>query len=254
MTQTDFLKLDTSISDNDKVLHYDELRAQYSNTLAKLQNFEKKCNNLERQISLYEPSRKSQSLSKQKEVKIKLQIEKEDNICDNKNIDNEINDQTHVSGDKKFGGLSKWSQDPSLPAGWQTAQYEGDNFGRRYKDPAGKFFGSRLEVLRSMWKQVLVTNRNKRIDHSETLFCVLQPAAYPAGTVEQMRAGLFLDGWRTSESLPADWMMKRSGGHTEYLTRNLVLLAKMSAVVRHLRQHGYTEQEVDRYREYSRIC
>ena len=76
----------------------------------------------------------------------------------------------------------------------------------------------------------------------------MQPAAYPAGTVEQMRAGLFLDGWRTSESLPADWMMKRSGGHTEYLTRNLVLLAKMSAVVRHLREHGYTEQEVDRYR------
>ena len=35
-------------------------------------------NHLEKQISLYEPSRKSQSLSKQKEVKIKLQIEKED--------------------------------------------------------------------------------------------------------------------------------------------------------------------------------
>ena len=155
MTPTDFLKLDSSISDNDKVLHYDELRAQYSNTLAKLQNFEKKCNNLERQISLYEPSRKSQSFLKQKEVKIKLEIEKEENNCDNKNIDNEINDKT---GDKKFGGLSKWSQDPSLPVGWQSAQYEGDNFGRRYKDPAGKFFGSRLEVLRSMWKQVLAAN------------------------------------------------------------------------------------------------
>jgi len=124
-----------------------------------------------------------------------------------------------------------WKEDGTVPKGWKYAIPEGECFGKKFKDPSGKFFPSRLEAMRSMMKN------NETMDNND---------------LDIMKEGLVSDGWSTNESLPSGWFCRKIGGtksSKQYVTRNLEIVDKMETVIKHMRDNNYSEEEMNRFLE-----
>ena len=123
-----------------------------------------------------------------------------------------------------------WKEDGTVPLGWKYAIPEGECFGKKFKDPGGKFFPSRLEAMRSMIK-------NESIDNDD---------------LDIMKKGLVSDGWSTDESLPTGWFCRQIKGtraSKQYVTRNLEIVDKMETVIKHMRDNDYSEEEMNKFKE-----
>ena len=117
--------------------------------------------------------------------------------------------------DSKFDQMavsSEWIKDESCPNGWLLRQ--GERHEKCFKDTkSGKVFKTRLEALRSLI-------REGRVEE-----------------VELMKEGLKVDGWKTTDSLPEGWMLKRRMDEagklkrTYYLTSNMEMASSVGGII-----------------------
>ena len=106
--------------------------------------------------------------------------------------------------------------DQSVPEGWLVSAD-----GKRFKDPAGKHYFSRLEALKSM-------------------------ESYSEADREKMKEGLSSGNW-SSENLPSGWLVKRNKkGEKFYLAPSLEIVKTLENVIKIMKEEGRNEEEIDK--------
>ena len=129
-----------------------------------------------------------------------------------------------------------WEEDETAPKGWKSC----DKLGKKFRDPSGRYYPSRMDALRNMIKDKSVSKED----------------------IEKMRRGLIVDGWEVRENLPTGWMLRqklvprRPGETPEKMVLNFLSptfdFLNKNDVLAYMHKNGYPETEIKKFHEVSR--